>query len=65
MNNQIPHCLFAAKFNSAEQRIELFKCNARAQKEFGINGNEDFDHFITNTFMIATEDKQDIESSPK
>lgn len=55
MNNQIPHCLFAAKFNSAEQRIELFKCNSRAQKEFGINGNEDFDNFITNTYMISTD----------
>ncbi|KAL4512116.1 hypothetical protein ABPG72_005118 [Tetrahymena utriculariae] len=57
MNNQIPHCLFAAKFNFKEQRIELFKCNSRAQKEFNVNGNEDFDKFISNSYLIHQNEK--------
>ncbi|KAL4475073.1 hypothetical protein ABPG74_001769 [Tetrahymena malaccensis] len=57
MNNQIPHCLFAAKFNFKEQRIELFKCNSRAQKEFNVNDNEDFDKFISNSYLIHQNEK--------
>ncbi|EAR86402.2 transmembrane protein, putative (macronuclear) [Tetrahymena thermophila SB210] len=57
MNNQIPHCLFAAKFNFKEQRIELFKCNSRAQKEFNVNDNEDFDKFISNSYLIHQHEK--------